>query len=162
MKLQMLKSLSILIIFLLVSRFTGISNFSPLFAFAIYLPRLTDNVLIQYFLPLSIIVFTNLFLEPVNILVLTIIILIFLITPFISKRSKNLFWGCINTMLAWYLFVNGAVWFSAGGSLIEVYIAAIPFDIKLSISTALYLFLFSTAERFWTSFFKSDVKILDR
>ena len=36
---------------------------------------------------------------------------------------------------------------SSGGSLIQTYIAAIPFDFKLAVSTGLYIALFHYADR---------------
>ena len=157
----MLKNFSLFIIFLCISRFVGIPNFTPLIAFAIFIPKLTDNLSIQYLLPVSIVACTNLFLEPVNTLILATIIVIFLVTPAISKYSKNLFWASINALLVWHIFVNGAVWLVNGGPLIEVFISAIPFDLKLAISTGLYVLLFYIVEKFWSNFANSNLKILD-
>ena len=158
----MLKNLALLIIFIAASRFIGLPpNFSPLLAFAVFIPRLTDNLSIQYLLPVSIVGITNLFLEPVNTIILVTILSIFLITPAISRHSNNLFFGAINALLIWHFFVNGAVWISSGGSIIEIYIAAWPFDFKLAISTGLYILLFYYAERRWMNIAKSNVKFFD-
>ena len=62
----------------------------------------------------------------------------------------------------WHILVNAAVWVVGGNSIVETYIAAIPFDIKLAISTGLYIFLFYSAERFWMGFSESKIKLIDR
>ncbi len=158
----MLKNLVLFILFIAASRFIGLPpNFSPLLAFAIFIPRLTDNLKVQYLLPVSIVALTNLFLAPVNTIILATIFLVFLITPIISRYNNNLFFAAIYALLIWHLFVNGAVWISSGGSIIEIYIAALPFDFKLAISTGLYILLFYYAERFWMNITQSNVKLFD-
>jgi uncharacterized membrane protein (DUF4010 family) len=74
-------------------------------------------------------------------------LIIFAITPLISQLSKSLLPGYLSAILTWHIFVNGAVWLSSGGSLIQTYIAAIPFDFKLAVSTGLYIALFHYADR---------------
>lgn len=158
----MLKNMILLILLIAASRFIGLpSNFSPLLAFAIFIPRLTDNVLIQNLLPVTIVVLTNLFLEPVNSLILAAILLVFSITPAITRYTNNLFYGSFAALLIWHIIVNAAVWINSGGSLINAYIAAFPFDFKLAISTFLYLLLFNYAQRFWTNNTQSNSKFLD-
>lgn len=159
----MFKSLVLITLLIIVSRFIGLpANFSPLLALAVFIPRLTDNLRIQYLLPVSIVAATNLFLEPVNALILITMLLVFLITPTVSRFSKSLFWGTISSVLIWHVVVNGSVWLASGGSLIETYAAAIPFDLKLAVSTGLYVGLFYYAEKFWMSYTQSSIKILDR
>ena len=159
----MFKSLVLITLLIIVSRFIGLpANFSPLLALAVFIPRLTDNLRIQYLLPVSIVAATNLFLEPVNALILITMLLVFLITPTVSRFSKSLFWGTISSVLIWHVVVNGSVWLASGGSLIETYAAAIPFDLKLAVSTGLYVSLFYYAEKFWMSYTQSSIKILDK
>ena len=158
----MLKNIILLILLIAASRFIGLpANFSPLLALAVFMPRLTDDLRIQYLLPVTILAVTNLFLEPVNIIILTTMLLVFAITPAVSRISNNLFWGAFSAVLIWHFVVNGAVWIASGGSIIHTYIAAIPFDLKLGISTGLYVSLFYSAEKFWTSVSKSNKKIFD-
>ncbi len=158
----MLKNLALFIIFIAASRFVGLPpNFSPLIALAVFIPRLSDNLSIQHLLPVSIVAITNLFLEPVNMIILISILSVFLITPAITRYSNNLFFGTVNTLLIWHFFVNGAVWITSGGSIIETYIAAWPFDFKLAISTGLYVLLFYYAERLWKNISKSNMKFFD-
>jgi len=159
----MLKNLVLLILLIVVSRFIGLpANFSPLLALAVFMPRLTDDLRIQYLLPVTIVAATNLFLEPVNIIILATMLLVFAITPTVSRFSNSLFWGTLSAVFIWHIVVNGVVWLTDGGSIIETYIAAIPFDLKLTISTGLYVALFYCAERFWMSYTESNIKFLDR
>ena len=159
----MFKNLILLILLIVISRFIGLpANFSPLLALAVFMPRLTDDVRIQNLLPVSIVAFTNLFLEQVNIIILATILLVFAIAPTLSRLSRSLLWGSLSAVFIWYILVNGAVWVVGGNSIVETYIAAIPFDIKLAISTVLYIFLFYSAERFWMGFSESKIKLIDR
>ena len=88
----MWKNVAFLLALLVASRFIGLpTNFSPLLALAVFMPRLTDDKRIQHLLPVSIIAFTNFFLEPVNPLILATMLLVFAITPTVSRFSKSLF-----------------------------------------------------------------------
>ena len=144
----MIKNSIFLISLLVASRFIGLpGNFTPLLALAVFMPRLTKNKYIQCLFPISIIAFTNLFLEPVSLTIFIAMLIIFAITPLISQLSKSLLPGYLSAILTWHIFVNGAVWLSSGGSLTQTYIAAIPFDFKLALSTGLYIALFHYADR---------------
>ena len=159
----MFKNLILLILLIVFSRFIGLpANFSPLLALAVFMPRLTDDVRIQNLLPVSIVAFTNLFLEQVNIIILAAILLVFAIAPTLSRLSRSLLWGSLSAVFIWYILVNGAVWVVGENSIVETYIAAIPFDLKLAISTGLYILLFYSVERFWMGFSESKIKLLDR
>ena len=89
-------------------------------------------------------------------------LIVFAVTPTISRHTKSLFWGSVSAVLVWHVTVNGAVWFSSGGSLLQTYIAAIPFDLKLAVSTGLYVALFHYAENVYAHISRSNTKILDR
>ena len=162
-KTRIWKSVIFLIVLLIASRFIGLpGNFTPLLALAVFMPRLTNNKHMPYLFPVSIISFTNLFLEPVGLTILITILMVFAITPFISQSSKSLPLGCLSTVLIWHFSVNGAVWLSSGGSLIQTYITAIPFDFKLAISTGLYVALFHYAENLLMILSGSNKKFFDR
>lgn len=159
----MWKNLGFLIAVLVASRFIGLpGNFTPLLALAVFMPRLTEDKRLQYLLPVSIIALTNLFLEPVNTIILATMLIVFAVTPTISRHTKSLFWGSVSAVLVWHVAVNGAVWFSSGGLLLQTYIAAIPFDLKLAVSTGLYVALFHYAENVYAHISRSNTKILDR
>ena len=149
----MVKNISIIVLLLIASRFSGLpANFSPLLALAVVIPRVTPHKFIQYILPVAILLTTNYFLEPVNSLILISMVLVFLATPFISIHVKHLGWSSFSAVLIWHYFVNSAVWMVFGGHVLETYILAIPFDFKLLISTGLYVALFACAEKMYLSF----------
>ena len=149
----MVKNISIIVLLLIASRFIGLpANFSPLLALGVVIPRVTRHKFIQYLLPAAILLTTNYFLEPVNSVILLSMVLVFLATPFISSHVKHLGWSSISAVLIWHFFVNGAVWMVSGGSILETYILAVPFDFKFLISTGLYVALFACAEKMYLSF----------
>ncbi len=148
---------------LIASRFIGLpANFSPLLALAVFMPRLTDDKRLQYLLPVGIIALSNLFLEPVNWIILATMLTVFAVTPTVSRRTKSLFWGSVSAIGVWHVAVNGSVWLVSGGSLLETYLAAIPFDFKLAVSTGLYVALFHYAENIYKLVSGANSKILDR
>lgn len=143
----MFKSAVILILLLIASRFIDSpSNFSPLLAVAIYIPRITKKRSIQFFLPTGIMLLSNFFLEPINLFLLITILLVFLIAPIIGSAIKNLFLSCLVTVFAWFIIVNGVVWLLGNSSLYDVYLGAIPFDVRLLVSTMMYLIIFNLTE----------------
>jgi hypothetical protein len=90
----MLKNVVFFLALLIASRFIGLpTNFTPLLALAVFMPRLTDDKLIQHLLPVCIIAFTNLFLQPVNSIVFFTMLMVFAVTPYISRKSDSLLWG---------------------------------------------------------------------
>jgi len=118
----MLKNLVILISLIAVSRFIGLpANFSPLLALAVFMPRLSDDVRIQYLVPVSIVTFTNLFLDQVNIIIFATMLAVFLVTPMMSRLSNSLLWGSLMAIVLWHILVNGAVWVIAGGSILKLH-----------------------------------------
>ena len=85
----MIKNSIFLISLLVASRFIGLpGNFTPLLALAVFMPRLTNNKYIQCLFPISIIAFTNLFLEPVSLIIFIAMLIIFAITPLISHTTR--------------------------------------------------------------------------
>ena len=98
------KSLMLLFGLLIISRLIGLpTNFSPMLAVAIFMPRLTSRKSIQSFLPAGVMLLTSIFLPPVDLLILFCIIFIFLITPIVSRQINNLVYWCI--LLVKYCFV---------------------------------------------------------
>lgn len=146
----MIKNILLVIGLLAMSRFIGLpSNFSPLLAFAVFVPRITDNKTLQILLPASILLATNYFLEPVNSFILLSITLVFVLTPLLSLVSKNLLFISVASVLVWHILVNGSVWIVNGGSIMETFLLAIPFDFKLLISTCLYVAMFYSVEKIY-------------
>ena len=157
------RNLLYLVVILIASRFIGLPpNFSPLLATAIFMPRLTNNKYLQSFIPVVIVILSNIFLETVHLTIFLTILFVLLISPIISRVMNNLFYSCLIVVFIWFIFVNGSVWIIGGGNLLTTYISAIPFDFKLLISTGLYLSLFHYAELFYVQFNNSEKKIIDR
>lgn len=146
----MLKNILIVLALLAISRFIGLpSNFSPLLAFAVFVPRITDKKNLQILLPTFILLATNYFLEPVNFFILLSITMVFILTPLLSIVSKNLVFTSVSSVFIWHLIVNSSVWIVNGGSMMETFLLAIPFDFKLLISTCLYVAMFYSVEKIY-------------
>ena len=159
----MLRNFIFLIIALIISRFIGLPpNFSPLLATAIFMPRLTNSKYMQSFIPVLAVILSNFLLESVNLIIFSTIIIVFLFAPILSRRINNLFYSCLLVMVCWFILVNGSVWIISGGSIINTYLAAVPFDLKLLISTFLYLYIFHFSELIYRELNNSNKKIIDR
>ena len=144
----MVKNISIIVLLLIASRFIGLpANFSPLLALAVYIPRVTNQRVIQCLLPVGILLGTNFFLEPVNYITLISMALVFVAAPLITIAIKNLLHSCICTILFWHILVNGSVWLINGGSIIETYVMAIEFDFRLLMSTLVFVSIFYIFEK---------------
>lgn len=158
----MWKSIAFLIGALVTYRVFGVQdNFTPLFALAVFMPRLTDNTNIQYLLPVSIMAFSNLFLEPVSLLILAVMLIVFAVTPSVSRYSNSLTWGSVSAVMIWHVAVNGAVWFSGTG-FAPFSLEAMLFDFRLLLSTGLYVALFYTVEQLFRQVTSSNRKLIDR
>ena len=136
-------------------------NFTPLLALAVFMPRLTNNTSIQYLLPVSIMAFSSLFLEPVDLLTFAVILTVFAVTPAISRYTKSLIWGSVSAMMLWHVAVNGAVWFSGLG-FAPFSVEAMLFDFRLLFGTGLFVALFYTTEQLFQQVTISDKKVIDR
>ena len=152
-----------LAIVLIISRFIGLPpNFSPLLATAIFMPRLTNSKYLQSFIPVLAVIISNFFLDPVNLFVFSTIIFVFLFAPILSRKINNLFYSCLVVMVSWFILVNGSVWIINGGSIINTFIGAVPFDFKLLISTSLYLSVFHYFDLIYKKFIYSNKNHKDR
>jgi hypothetical protein len=159
----MFRNFIFLVIMLIISRFIGLPpNFSPLLATAIFMPRLTNSKCLQSFIPVLALILSNFFLEAVNLVIFSTIILVFSFAPVLSRKINNLFYSCLAVMLCWFILVNGSVWMISGGSIINAYLGAVPFDFKLLISTLLYLSIFHYFDLIYREFYDSNKKIIDR
>ena len=108
-------------------------NITPLFAIAILLPSITSNQRIQYGIPLSLMLFKDVFLgfHGLMIPVYGCMLIFVLLGRHISNSITATFVG----VLIWHVVVNFAVWYSYGGNLLQTYIQAIPFDFNLLVSS---------------------------
>ena len=110
-------------------------NITPLFAIALLLPSITTNHKIQYGIPISLMLFKDVFLgfHGLMIPVYGCMAIFVLLGRHISNSITATFLG----VLIWHVVVNYAVWAIYGGSLLQTYIQAIPFDFNLMVSTLL-------------------------
>jgi len=145
---EILKSSWLLLLCLILARFIGFpANFTPILACAVFLPFMTDNKHIQILLPVGILVITDPFLglySSMPIVYLCIIATSIITTLFSIYNFKNMMLSGIIGVIIWHIFVNFSVWFTGmnGLSLASTYIAAVPFDLRLLISTLFFSILF--------------------
>ena len=145
---EFIKSAGLFIICLILSRFIGLpANFSPIIAVASFIPFLTGNRYIQLFLPVGVLILTDPFLGFYSSMPAVYLCILFASVLSVLSRDlsyKNLIIRGIASVAVWHIFVNFSVWFSGGlgYSLFNTYLFAIPFDLRLLISTLLFSTLF--------------------
>lgn len=110
-------------------------NITPLIAFAILLPAVTNKNYYIYSLPLLLFLVKDFFMGFHD-LMIPVYLCVILFT-FISNYFKNDFVSVIGGIFCWHIIVNFAVWWKHGGSLLQTYINAIPFDFNLLVSTGI-------------------------
>ena len=145
---EFFRSAGLFIICLILSRFIGLpANFTPIIAVASFMPFLTGNRYIQLLLPVGVLIITDPFLGFYSSMPVVYLCILFAsILSFLSKdlSYKNLIIRGIASVAVWHIFVNFSVWFSGGlgHSLSNTYLLAIPFDIRLLLSTVVFSSLF--------------------
>ena len=145
---ETLKSCWLLLLCLIVARFIGFpDNFTPILACAVFLPFMTDNKYIQMFLPVSIMIVTDPFLglySAMPVVYLCIIAASVVSSLFKNYNYKNMILSGLISVGIWHILVNFSVWMSGIHALplSTVYIAAIPFDLRLLASTLIFSSLF--------------------
>ena len=110
-------------------------NITPLIAFAILIPSVTSKNYYIYTLPLLLFLVKDIFLG-FHSLIIPVYSCVILFT-FISNYFKNDFVSVIGGVFCWHILINFAVWYVYGGSLLQTYINAIPFDFNLLVSTGI-------------------------
>ena len=146
--LETLKSSCLLVLCLIVSRFIGFPpNFTPILACAIFLPFMTNNKYIQMFLPVSIMIITDPFLglySAMPVVYLSVILASIISSLFKIYNYKKMIFSAFASVVIWHLIVNFSVWATGLQTLplSAVYIAAIPFDFRLLVSTIVFSSLF--------------------
>ena len=145
---ETLKSSCLLVLCLIVSRFIGLpANFTPILACAVFLPFMTDNKYIQMFLPVSIMIITDPFLglySAMPVVYLCVIVASIISSLFKIYNYKKMIFAAFASVVIWHLIVNFSVWATGLQTLplSAVYIAAIPFDFRLLVSTIVFSSLF--------------------
>ena len=146
--------LVILASILIGSRLIGMdANWTPVLATAIILPYLTQNKVIQYSLPISIMIVTDIYMSgnfyPVVYFCIGI-------STLLSNRL-NKYSATFMGVLIWHISVNGAVVLTGPG-FAPFTPEAMIFDLRLLASSLLYVGLFDVAQRFFrqTSVYKNS------
>ena len=152
---ETLKSCWLLLLCLIVARFIGFpANFTPILACAVFLPFMTNNKYIQMFLPVGILIITDPFLglySEMPVVYFCIIAASIISSLFKNYNYKNMIFSGLISVGIWHILVNFAVWMSGINSisLSATYIAAIPFDFRLMLSTIIFSTLFYIARQFF-------------
>ena len=161
---ETLKSCWLLLLCLIAARFIGFpANFTPILACAVFLPFMTNNKYIQMFLPVGILIITDPFLglySAMPVVYLCIIAASIVSSLFKNYNYKNMILSGLISVGVWHILVNFAVWMSGINSisLSATYIAAIPFDFRLLLSTIIFSTLFYTFRQFLKNYPQLSVK----
>ena len=145
---ETLKSSWLLLLCLILARFIGLpANFTPILACAIFLPFMTDNKFLQLLLPVGIVIITDPFLgfySSMPIVYLCIVTTSLITTLFSNYNLKNMIFSGLIGVGIWHIIVNFSVWYTglSGMTLMSTYLAAIPFDLRLLLSTVVFASLF--------------------
>ena len=156
---EFFRSAGLFIICLILSRFIGLpANFTPIIAVASFMPFLTGNRYIQLLLPVSVLIITDPFLGFYSSMPVVYLCILFAsILSFLSKdlSYKNLIIRGIASVAVWHIFVNFSVWLSGGlgYSLSNTYLIAIPFDLRLLLSTVVFSSLFYALREMTMNFY---------
>ncbi len=147
---EFLRASWLLIFCLILARFLGLpANFTPILACAAFTPFLTENKILQRFLPLGILLVTDPFLglySEMPVVYLCILLTSIIAGSFQNYNFKNLIFTGLMGVGTWHLLVNFAVWYSGHSTndLFNTYILAMPFDFRLLLSTLFFsLFFYS-------------------
>lgn len=132
---------------LLCARFAGLpDNFTPLLAAAVFMPYITHNRVAQWLLPAGVLFVSDFFLGFYS--AAPVVYAMVMFASILGTHVKNMYVASVGSVVAWHLVVNGAVWYYGMGTLtlLQTYVAAIPFDFRLLVSTLLFVALFDTVK----------------
>lgn len=145
---EFIKSAAFILASIILARFALPANITPIIATAVFLPYLTKNKHLQTLLPIGILFLTDIFLGFYGATMFFVYGTMLLIS-FLSRSTYDAkFTGILKTsmlsVLLWHIIVNFGVYLNGLGtiSLAQTYIAAIPFDFRLLLSTLAFSSLF--------------------
>ena len=142
-----LSSLALLFGAILVSRFIGLpDNFTPVLASAIFIPQLISNRLTQVLFPLSVLFLSDIVLGFYT--VMPVVYLCMGLAPIISSFNKNIYVSGALSVLVWHVAVNASVYVTGHG-FAPFTAESMLFDIRLLVSTMLFLALFDSVKMFF-------------
>jgi len=148
---QVLKPLIFVLACVIAARFFLPANWTPVLALAIFMPYVTKNKSIQALMPVSVLLITDIFLGlygQTMFFVYGTLIFIALISRYQSTGSLlSLMKFSVGSVLIWHIVVNFGVYLNGhdGSSLAQTYLLAIPFDLRLMMSTVFFSLLFHSA-----------------
>ena len=151
---QVLKPLIFVLACVIAARFFLPANWTPVLALALFMPYVTQNKSIQVLMPVSILLITDLFLGfygQTMFFVYGTLIFIALISRYqLTGSLLSLMKYSVGSVLIWHIVVNFGVYLNGhdGSSLAQTYLLAIPFDLRLMMSTVFFSLLFYSA---WTT-----------
>ena len=148
---ELMKSSFLLIFCIFLSRFIMPPSYTPIIAMAIFMPLMSNNKMMQLFLPVSILLLSDLllgFYGQTMLFVYGSMILIGLLARKINDGSLgSLLKSSISSVILWHLIVNFGVYLNGLGTktLAQTYALAIPFDFRLLLSTLFFSLVFYSA-----------------
>ena len=148
---QVLKPLIFVLACVIAARFFLPANWTPVLALALFMPYVTRNKSIQILMPVSVLLITDIFLGfygQTMFFVYATLIFIALISRYQSTGSLlSLMKYSVGSVLIWHIVVNFGVYLNGhdGSSLAQTYLLAIPFDLRLMMSTVFFSLLFYSA-----------------
>lgn len=148
---QVLKPLIFVLACVIAARFFLPANWTPVLALALFMPYVTKNKSIQILMPVSVLLITDIFLGfygQTMFFVYATLIFIALISRYQSTGSLlSLMKYSVGSVLIWHIVVNFGVYLNGhdGSSLAQTYLLAIPFDLRLMMSTVFFSLLFYSA-----------------
>ena len=148
---QLLKPLIFVLACVIAARFFLPANWTPVLALALFMPYVTKNKSIQILMPVSVLLITDIFIGFYGLtmfFVYATLIFIALISRYQSTGSLlSLMKYSVGSVLIWHIVVNFGVYLNGhdGSSLSQTYLLAIPFDLRLMMSTVFFSLLFYSA-----------------
>jgi hypothetical protein len=145
---EIIKSVAFILASIILARFALPANITPIIAMAVFLPYITKNKHLQTLLPIGILFLTDIFLGFYGATMLFVYGTLLLISLLSRKSYDGQFTGILKTsgfsVLLWHIIVNFGVYLNGLGtiSLAQTYLAAIPFDFRLLVSTLAFSSLF--------------------
>lgn len=145
---EIIKSVAFILASIILARFALPANITPIIAMAVFLPYITKNKHLQTLLPIGILFLTDIFLGFYGATMFFVYGSLLLISLLSRKQYNAKFTGILKTsglsVLLWHILVNFGVFLNGLGtvSLAQTYLAAIPFDFRLLVSTLAFSSLF--------------------
>ena len=145
---EIIKSAAFILASIILARFALPANITPIIAMAVFLPYITKNKHLQTLLPIGILFLTDILLGFYGATMFFVYGTLLLISLLSRKSYDAKFSGILKTsgfsVLVWHIIVNFGVYLNGLGtiSLAQTYLAAIPFDFRLLVSTLAFSSLF--------------------